>query len=75
MLHPSLTMWCIDSRSTCSWAPSRSSAARKSGPAEKSNARRASSPARRLTTASRSASLKPDRSSTRRENPPKGAIT
>jgi hypothetical protein len=71
MLMPSLTMWCTDSSSTCSSASSRSSVARKSGPAERWNARRASSPARRTTAASPS----PDRSSTDRVNPAKGAIT
>jgi hypothetical protein len=65
----------MDSSSTCSSASSRSSVGRKSGPAERSNGREASSPTRRLTAASRYASLNPDRSSTGSMNPPKGAIT
>ena len=59
-------------------APRRPAAAAphgRAGPRARSNGRRASSPARRLTAASRSASPSPDRSSTGRANPPKGAIT
>ena len=41
MLHPSLTMWCCESSSTCSSAPRRSRLTRKSGPAERSNGRAA----------------------------------
>jgi hypothetical protein len=75
MLHPSLTTWCIESSSTWSSSPSRSSAARKSGPAERSNG-----PPRLLAGAPPDRRLairlaEPDRSSTGRANPPKGAIT
>ena len=57
MLHPSLTMWCMASSSTCSSAPSRSSAARKSGPGRGRTPAAPPRSARCRTAASRSASL------------------
>ncbi|HET7460809.1 MAG TPA: hypothetical protein VFJ82_06165 [Longimicrobium sp.] len=71
-LHPSLTMWCMHSSSTRRAGSSRSSRARKGGPASRSKGRAASSSAWRATSASRSTGSSFDRSRTGRVKPAKG---